>query len=104
MGRWVRACSLGELPPGGRKTVDCGLGELIVLFNVDGTVFALSDTCPHQGAPLSEGQICEGTVYCPMHAWPFSLECTDKPPNDLIRHYCVRIRAGAIYLAAPETD
>jgi nitrite reductase/ring-hydroxylating ferredoxin subunit len=79
------------------------MGEPVALFNVDGHIYALSDMCPHQGGPLSEGFIQEGTVYCPWHAWPFSLKPSKKPPNDLIRHYAVEIRDGDIYIARRES-
>ncbi len=101
---WVRVCSLDELPPGAHKCFECGVGEPVALFNVDGEVFALSAICPHEGGPLHEGFVEDGTVYCPWHAWPFSLAASDAPPNDLIQHYPVEIRDGEIYIASPPED
>jgi nitrite reductase (NADH) small subunit/3-phenylpropionate/trans-cinnamate dioxygenase ferredoxin subunit len=43
------------------------------LYNVEGTYYAIDDTCPHRGAPLSEGE-CEGTiVVCPWHGAQFDV-------------------------------
>lgn len=101
MSKWVRVCLLSDLPPGTQTSVDCGLGEPVALFNLDGDIFALSDVCPHQGGRLSEGAVKKGSVYCPWHAWRFSLAPSDKPPNDLIRHYEIRIKDNAIYIGVP---
>jgi nitrite reductase (NADH) small subunit/3-phenylpropionate/trans-cinnamate dioxygenase ferredoxin subunit len=46
----------------------------IAVFNVDGTFYALDNTCPHQGGPLAEGWIEGKTVTCPWHAWCFRME------------------------------
>jgi len=43
----------------------------------------------------------DGSVYCPWHAWRFSLEPSTEPPNELIRYYRTEIRDGALYVAAP---
>ena len=40
----------------------------------DGAPFALRDVCPHRGAPLSKGRICDhdkAAVECPYHGWRF---------------------------------
>jgi len=45
-----------ELPPGARKLVRAGNRDIVV-FNVRGELFALSDRCPHKGASLSQGKL-----------------------------------------------
>ena len=42
-------------------------GNRIALFNVDGTCYAIADTCTHRGGPLSEGSLEGSTVTCPWH-------------------------------------
>ncbi|HQE83156.1 MAG TPA: Rieske 2Fe-2S domain-containing protein [Candidatus Hydrogenedentes bacterium] len=101
MSGWIRVCSLAELPPGAQKSFDCGVGEPVALFHIEGRVYALSDVCPHQGGRLSQGYVQEGAVYCPWHEWRFALEPSDAPPNDLINHYPVKIKHDAVYIAAP---
>jgi nitrite reductase/ring-hydroxylating ferredoxin subunit/uncharacterized membrane protein len=47
----------------------------ILLVKRAGRVFALSETCSHLGAPLSEGELTpENTVICPWHQSQFRLE------------------------------
>ena len=52
-------------------------GRPIALFRVGGKVYAMDNTCPHRGGPMSEGFL-EGTrVACPWHGWSFDV-CTGK--------------------------
>jgi nitrite reductase/ring-hydroxylating ferredoxin subunit len=64
-----RATAVEEIPPGKGKQVKVN-GKVIAVFNANGGFYAIDDTCPHRGAPLSDGQL-EGTeVVCPWHnAW-----------------------------------
>lgn len=52
------------------------MSELISLTDEAGTVHALSNTCTHRGAQLSNGWVDtvngESCVRCPYHAWAFS--------------------------------
>ena len=49
-------------------------GQRIALFNVQGTYYAIADTCTHDGGPLSEGQVQGSTVTCPWHGAEFDLK------------------------------
>ena len=41
--------------------------QKIALFNVEGTYYAIGDTCTHRGGPLSEGDVQGTKVTC---SWP----------------------------------
>jgi NAD(P)H-dependent nitrite reductase small subunit len=69
---FVPVAKLGEIASGTAKTVVVGDRE-IALFNVDGTFYAIDNTCPHQGGPLAEGWIEGATVTCPWHSWCFKM-------------------------------
>ena len=48
------------------------LGEDLVLWrDLQGKAQALIDQCPHRGARLSLGQVCQGALQCPYHGWTF---------------------------------
>ncbi|MBI1851639.1 MAG: Rieske 2Fe-2S domain-containing protein [Planctomycetes bacterium] len=82
----VTVGNIGELAPGSCKRVDVN-GKPVALYNVDGTVYASEDTCPHRGGPLGEGEL-EGTVVtCPWHGWRFDVVTGQSPvnPNAKIR-------------------
>ncbi|MGD0732913.1 MAG: Rieske 2Fe-2S domain-containing protein [Terracidiphilus sp.] len=44
---------------------------LVLGRNADGRVFALRDSCPHRGIPLSVGQFDGRHVTCKYHGWQF---------------------------------
>ncbi|HUH91114.1 MAG TPA: FAD-dependent oxidoreductase [Lysobacter sp.] len=48
-------------------------GEAVVLARSGGELFAIGAHCTHQGAPLSDGLLVDGTVRCPWHHACFSL-------------------------------
>lgn len=56
MGEYVKVARTQEIKPGTGKCIDA-LGARIAIFNVDGTFFAIEDTCTHRGGPLSEGAL-----------------------------------------------
>ena len=64
--------ALASLPPGSGQAFTIA-GNRIALFNVEGKIHAIDDTCPHAGAPLSEGQLKGCVVTCPWHAIRFDV-------------------------------
>ena len=52
----TKVATVWEVPAGKAKQVTVK-GRTIALFNVDGTFYAIDDTCPHRGAPLSQGVV-----------------------------------------------
>ena len=69
---FVTVARAADVKPGHSRTVDVD-GREIALFNVGGTIYALENACPHQGAPLADGWIEGATVTCTWHAWCFNL-------------------------------
>jgi len=63
---------LASLPPGAARAYTIA-GQRIAFFNIAGRVHAMDDTCPHAGAPLSEGRLAGCVVTCPWHAIDFDV-------------------------------
>lgn len=84
--------TISEIPPGEARAYDVG-GRRIAVFNSDGALYAIDDTCPHQGGPLSEGSVDAGCVTCPWHGAVFELatgvEQTSIAGEDVCRHNVV---------------
>ncbi|KAL4420675.1 hypothetical protein ABPG75_010331 [Micractinium tetrahymenae] len=62
--------NLGDKPV---KTQLCGR-DMVLFRDADGKPHCIDNTCPHRGAPLSEGWVEHGKgghscVVCPYHAW-----------------------------------
>lgn len=69
---WFKVARIEDIPPGSSKMVIAN-DQLVALFNVDGTIYAIDDSCPHQGAPLSEGQLVGCIAICPWHGAEFDV-------------------------------
>ena len=103
MADFKKVADASDLPPGTSVCVELD-GEKIALFNVAGTVHAISDTCTHVGGPLSKGQVRESTVTCPLHGAVFDLtsgEALGAPASSPVTCYQVRVEGDEIQVAAP---
>ena len=72
-------------------------GDELAIFNIDGEYYAISNFCPHKGAPLSEGQICGHIVECAWHGWQFDVrtgECLTV--RETIKTYKVSNENGVL--------
>lgn len=70
---FARAVPLSELPEGTKKKVQIGDVEIVVGRH-QGKVFALAEHCAHQGGPLAEGELKDGTIVCPWHGSTFCVD------------------------------
>jgi len=48
-------------------------GKSLALFNVDGRLLAIDDSCPHQGSSLCAGQLDGAVIQCRAHGLRFDL-------------------------------
>jgi phenylpropionate dioxygenase-like ring-hydroxylating dioxygenase large terminal subunit len=74
---WYPALRSTEIK--GRKLTTAVLLEvpLVLGRTADGKAFAIRDSCPHRGIPLSYGQFDGQTVECSYHGWRFDA-CTAR--------------------------
>ena len=70
--------ALDALAPGQRKLAFID-GRSIVLFNIDGSVHALDNSCPHNGASLASGQLEGRLLRCPAHGLQFDVTTGRMP-------------------------
>ena len=95
--------ALTDLPPGTATRVYAD-NEAVALFNVNGTVYAITNRCTHARASLSEGTVdpARCTVTCPWHEGVFSLETgrvLGGPPVHPVASYQVKLEGDAILIA-----
>jgi nitrite reductase/ring-hydroxylating ferredoxin subunit len=69
---FTKVATTQEVPPGRAKQVAVG-GCQVALFNINGTYYAIDNTCPHRGGPLAEGDLAEAEVTCPWHGARFDV-------------------------------
>lgn len=102
MTKVVTVAKVTDLEPGSCLSVETeGFG--IALFNVDGTIYATDNTCPHAGGPLGEGALSDGIVECPWHGWRFNVRTGERPenPDFTVACYPVEIAGGDIRVSLP---
>ncbi|AHB04837.1 MULTISPECIES: Rieske (2Fe-2S) protein [Pandoraea] len=73
MSRCIPINPVDELPPGKRKIMFVD-SRSIVVFNIEGTVYAIDNACPHDGASLASGQLDGHLLQCPAHGLRFDLK------------------------------
>jgi NAD(P)H-dependent nitrite reductase small subunit len=97
--KYVKIMSEEDLPIGKSAIISAGEDE-IALFNYKGKYYAITNKCPHRGAPLGEGRIEEGIVICPNHEWRFKLEsgANMQNPELFIPTYPVKVKNENIYI------
>ena len=78
----------------------------IAIFNVDGELFAIGDTCTHEEFSLSEGEVnSDRTVECALHGARFDLrtgQAISLPATGSAGSYPVWIDDGVIKLEVPD--
>ena len=93
MAEFVKVAKESELPDT-EGTLEEVEGNRIALFNLDGEVFAIDDTCPHDSGPLSEGTVQGDQVVCPRCGSRFSFlsgEARALPAMENVASYEVRV-------------
>lgn len=73
MPKLIKITERKDLTPGQAAAFDLE-GQRIALFNVEGTYYAIGDSCTHRGGPLSEGDVQGTKVTCPWHGADFDLK------------------------------
>jgi nitrite reductase/ring-hydroxylating ferredoxin subunit/uncharacterized membrane protein len=82
-------------------------GRNIVLVKYDGEIYALLDSCPHLGGPLSQGKLEECSIRCPWHGSRFALEdgrVLEGPATLNAPTFATRLVNGRIEVRAFESE
>lgn len=104
---WYVVCTKSELDALGHKPLGRTIcNEKMVFFKgPNAAVVAVEDFCPHRGAPLSLGQVCDGKLVCGYHG--LEMGCEGKVVHmpgqrvrgfPAIKAYAVRERYGFVWV------
>ena len=101
-GKFTRAMKAEDLK--NKKPTKCVVdGVSILLFKRDEEIYAITETCPHLGGPLSEGKVVDGAIECPWHGSQLALEdghVVNGPTAYPARCFELRVRGGNIEVRA----
>lgn len=105
MSQEIAVCLADELQPGQRRLAFID-GRSIVLFNIDGTIHAIDNSCPHNGASLASGQLEGCVLRCPAHGLRFDLQTGGMPGAGGLRltTFPVRIVDGKLLVSLEGSD
>ena len=95
--------TLAEVPAGSCRSVEAD-GMSVAICNVDGTIYAVDNTCPHAGGPLGEGSLDGELVECPWHGWRYNVKTGERPENPEITVDCFRVQVenDVIHVVLPD--
>ncbi len=97
--------NLADLAEG--KIVKAMVGETpVVVIRVADRVRAFGGKCPHAGAPLEEGAICDGRLICPWHKAAFAIDdgaLLEPPALEPLTRHDVRIDGDSVAIAHKTT-
>ncbi len=102
MAQFIPVAKLSELIEGHPKTVEAN-GELIALFKINGTIYATTNTCPHQSGPLGQGTLEGDCIVCPLHGWKFNVKTGQHVqfPAVKIQTFEVKIAGDDVFVGMP---
>jgi nitrite reductase (NADH) small subunit len=97
---WIKVCPLTEIPSLGSRVVRTSECDIGVFRTEDDRVFALNNSCPHKGGPLSQGIVYGDKIACPLHSWKISLidGKAEEPDVGETACYQVKVEEGMVYL------
>ena len=96
----VEVAQLNQLDRGQRKLVRAK-GREVALFNIEGTLYAIDNSCSHSTGPLIEGRLSGTMVTCPWHGARFDIsdgKCHSGPATTNVAIYPVHVEGEAIFI------
>ena len=101
---WHRVAASAGVREG--EAVAVNVGEVqIALCQVNGTIFAFENVCPHAYALLSDGFIEGNEIECPLHAARFEIstgQCLAPPADRDLQMYAVRVEGDDVLVEVGE--
>lgn len=97
---YQKVMSLSALPELEPTKVSVNETKILLIRQGD-DVIALEATCPHSGAPLEKGALCEGKLICPWHKSVFSIEdgALYEPPSlRSLKRFPIKVEEDAIWV------
>jgi nitrite reductase (NADH) small subunit len=100
MSNWIKIVALNDIPKLGSRLVRSADKEIAVFRTEDDRVFALHNSCPHKGGPLSQGIVYGDKVACPLHNWKINLVDgnAEEPDEGHTACFAVKVEEDMVYL------
>lgn len=98
--KWVEIGTVSDVPVRGSRLIQVSGGAVAVFRTNDDHIFAIDDSCPHLGGPLSQGIVHDQRVTCPLHNLVIDLASGEGqgPDGGCVKTYPVDVQDGRILL------
>jgi len=99
-GGFIAVAQVSEIPAGAMKCVAVDRNR-VLLANVEGCFYAVSDVCGHRNAPLSRGRLNGHIIECPLHFAEFDVrtgKLIDGPVSADLPVYETRVEGGTVFV------
>ena len=103
--KFVEVAQTNEIRIGELKQVTVG-DEEIMLTNIDGTYYAVSDSCTHAYVSLSESDLEGEEVECNLHGSRFNVKTGEAllpPAEEPLTVYQVKLEGSSILVGPPKS-
>lgn len=98
MTKWVKIAGISDVLLGAGRAFEVE-GCSIAVFNVDGKLYAIDDSCPHQGSSLAMGHLEGHVVTCRSHGMKVNVTGGQEPGLGLnVRSFPLESRADGLYV------
>ena len=100
MPKKIKIAQTGDLLPGESKVCEAD-GQTIALFNVDGTLHAIENTCTHVGGSLGEGTLIGDQITCPLHGAQFNVasgKVLGPPAGSDVKSFVVTVEESDVLI------
>ena len=97
---------LTDFPEDAGTCVDVD-GVAVAVFRSGHDVFAIADTCSHAEASLSEGEVFDGEVECPLHGAAFDIatgRALTLPATRPVATYRTEVSGGDVLVSIPDSE
>jgi len=97
---FVPVCAAADIPQGTVKSFELG-GELIALYNIDGTFYATEGSCTHAFANLADGMLEGDVIECSMHFGAFHVpsgKAVQAPCFTDLKTYRTEVKNGQVFV------
>lgn len=95
---FVRIGEVGDFPVRSMRRVQVD-DQTIVVTNIEGKLYVLSNSCTHRGGPLDEGELDGNAVICPLHGGQFDVrtgKAISPPPTKDLVVYDVQVQGSDV--------
>jgi len=95
---WHPVAPAASIAPGDYAQIEVDT-QLIAVFNIHGTFYAIDDLCTHDGGELAGGAVDGDVVICPRHGARFCLRtgaALTPPAYEPVRTYETRVNDGIV--------